>query len=47
MRRYLRGGCKRENELDVYGFSRHNDFVDQALGDGLPFFKRELGKIRA
>jgi hypothetical protein len=28
MRRYLRGGCKRENELEVYGFSRHNDFVD-------------------
>src|SRR5215813_10240929 len=46
-RRYLRGGCKRENELDVYCFSRHNDFAEQALGDGLPFFKRELGKIRA
>src|SRR4029453_8388914 len=43
----LRGGDKREHELDVYGFSRHEDFVDQALGDGLPFFKRELGKIRA
>jgi hypothetical protein len=46
-RRDLRGGGKREHELDVYGFSRHNDFADQALGDGLPFFKRELGQIRA
>src|SRR5262245_65679680 len=46
-RRNLRGGDKREHELDVYGFPRHEDFVDQALGDGLPFFKRELGQIRA
>jgi hypothetical protein len=46
-RRHLRGACKRENELDVYRFSRHNDFADQALGDGLPFFKRELGQILA
>ena len=44
-RRHLRGGCKRENELDVHCFSRHDDFADQALGDGLTVFKRELGKI--
>ena len=42
----LRGGCKRENELDVHRFPRHDDLADQALGDGLPFFKRELRKIR-
>jgi hypothetical protein len=46
-RRHLRGGCKRENELDVHRFSRHDDFADQALGYGLTFFKRELGKILA
>jgi hypothetical protein len=46
-RRHLRGAYKRENELDVYRFARHNDFADQALGDGLPFFKRELGQILA
>jgi DDE superfamily endonuclease len=44
-RRHLRGGCKRENELDVHCFSRHDDFADQALGDGLTVFKRELGQI--
>jgi len=46
-RRHLRGGGKRENELDVHSFSRHNDFADQALGDDLLFCKRELGQIRA
>jgi hypothetical protein len=46
-RRPLRGACKRENELDVYRFSRHNDFADQAWGDGLPFCKRELGQMLA
>jgi hypothetical protein len=46
-RRHLRGGGKRENELDVHRFSRHDDFADQALGYGLPFFKRDLGKILA
>jgi hypothetical protein len=46
-RRHLRGGCKRENELDVHRFSRHDDFADQALGDGLTFCKHELGKILA
>src|SRR5262249_34149162 len=43
----LRGGCKRENEMDVHRFSRHDDSADQALGNGLTFFKRELGKILA
>ena len=43
----LRGGFKRENELDVHRFSRHDDLADQALGDGLTFFKRELCKILA
>ena len=46
-KRHLRGGSKREHELDVHRFSRHNDFADQALGYGLPFFKRELGQILA
>ena len=44
-RRHLRGGCKRENELDVHGFSRHDDVADQTLGNGLPVFKRERGQI--
>jgi hypothetical protein len=43
----LRGGCKRENEMDVHCFSRHDDLADQTLGNGLTFFKRELGKILA
>ncbi len=43
----LRGGFKRENELDVHRFSRHDDLADQALGDGLTFFKRELCKVLA
>jgi len=30
--------------MDVNFFSRDDDFADQALGDGLPFFKRELFK---
>ena len=37
-----RGGVKRENKMDVNVFSRDDDFIDQALCDGLPFFKREL-----
>ena len=45
--RSLRGGCKRENEMDVHRFSRHDDLADQTLGNGLTFFKRELGKILA
>jgi hypothetical protein len=45
--RSLRGGCKRENEMDVDRFSRHDDVADQTLGNGLTFFKRELGKILA
>src|SRR5215831_7485916 len=43
----LRGGGKREYELDVHRFSRYDDFADQALGDGLTFCKRELGQILA
>ena len=45
--RNLRGGCNRENERAVNCFSRDDDFADQALGDGLPFFKRELFKVIA
>jgi len=41
----LRGRCKRENEMDVHLFSRDHDFADQALGDGLLFFKRELFQV--
>jgi hypothetical protein len=37
--RELRGRCKRENEMDVNVFSCHDDFVDQALRDGLALFK--------
>jgi hypothetical protein len=33
--------------MDVNFFSRDDDFADQALGDGLPFFKRELCKVIA
>ena len=32
--------------MHVHFFSRDDDFADQALRDGLPFFKRELRKIR-
>ena len=35
-----------EQEMHVHVFSRNDDFADQALRDGLPFFKRELRKIR-
>ena len=45
--RSLRGGGKRENKMDVHRCSRHNDLADQALGNGLTFFKRELGQILA
>jgi len=33
--------------MDVHRFSRHDDVADQALGNNLPFFKRELGKVLA
>jgi hypothetical protein len=33
--------------MDVHRFSRHDDVVDQTLGNSLPFFKRELGQILA
>ena len=45
--RSLRGGCKRENKMDVHRFARHDDVADQALGNGLTFCKRELSKIFA
>ena len=45
--RNLRGGFKRENEMDVHRFSRNDDFADQALGYGLTFFKRKLCQILA
>jgi hypothetical protein len=31
--------------MDVDFLSRDGDFIDQALRDGLPFFKRELVQI--
>jgi hypothetical protein len=43
--RDLRGGFKRENNMDVNFFSRDDDFIDQALRDSLPFFTRELVKM--
>lgn len=33
--------------MDVHRFSRHDDLADQALGNGLTFFQRELGQIPA
>ena len=33
--------------MDVHRCSRHDDLADQALGNGLTFFKRELCKILA
>jgi hypothetical protein len=33
--------------MDVNRFSRDDDFADQALGDSLTFFKRELFKVMA
>ena len=32
--------------MHVHFFSRDDDFADQALRNSLPFFKRELRKIR-
>ena len=43
---HLRGRVKREQEMHVHFFSRDDDFADQAWRDGLPFFTRELRKIR-
>jgi hypothetical protein len=43
----LRGGFKRENVMDINRFSRDDDCADQALGDSLTFFKRELFKVMA
>jgi hypothetical protein len=46
-RSHLRGGFTREPVLDVNRFSRDDDFADQALGDSLTFFKRELFQVMA
>jgi hypothetical protein len=43
---HLRGGVKREKEMHIHCFSRDDDFADQALGNGLSFFKRELRQMR-
>jgi hypothetical protein len=32
--------------MHLHFFSRDHDFADQALRNSLPFFKRELHKIR-
>ena len=32
--------------MHIHVFSRDDDFADQALCNGLPFFKRELRQIR-
>jgi len=32
--------------MHIHCFSRDNDFADQALGNGLSFFKRELRQMR-
>src|SRR4029434_7622224 len=39
---HLRGGIKREHEMEVHLLSGDDNFADQASGDGLPFYKREL-----
>jgi hypothetical protein len=36
----LRGRFKRENEVNVNLFSGDDDFLDQTLRHGLPFFER-------
>ena len=33
--------------MDVHRFSRYDDLADQALGNGLTFFKRELCQVLA
>jgi hypothetical protein len=42
---HLRGGIKREHEMDVHRLSCDDNFADQASGDGLPFYTRELFQI--
>src|SRR5262249_32830516 len=44
---YLRGKLKREYIVDVDLLPRDDDFLDQALGDGLAFFKREPLEVLA
>jgi hypothetical protein len=42
---HLRGGVKREQEMDVHLCSRDDNFANQAPRDSLPFFKGELFQI--
>jgi len=44
---YLRGLLKREDIRDIDLFSRHDDFLDQALRDGLAISKRQTFQIVA
>jgi hypothetical protein len=44
---HLRGSVNRENNIAVNGFSRDHDVAEQALGDGLRCFTRELVKVMA
>jgi hypothetical protein len=44
---YLRGRVKREHIIDVDLLPRNDDFLDQALGDDLAFFKRESLEVLA
>jgi hypothetical protein len=41
------GWRQKGEQMDVHRFSRHDDLADQALGNSLPLFKRELGQILA
>jgi hypothetical protein len=41
----LRGRFKRENEMEVNLFSRHDHFMNQALSYGLALLKRESFEI--
>src|SRR5262249_61122051 len=41
----LRGGFKRENEMDVNLFSRHDHIMNQALSNGLALLKRKPFEI--
>src|SRR5262249_10298490 len=42
---YLRGRVNREKEMDINLFSCDNDFADEASGNGLLCFKRELCQV--
>ena len=45
VRNRLRGGFKREYEMNIHFFSRDDDFFDQALSDSLSFFKRKSCQV--